>query len=115
MLCASEVLERLKRNDWAAESRTGRVIDEVEGCFRMFLPCGNGSLHRLPLLHTQDKLALGLLCSGEAAYFKLPGDEIVPATAKQPMPSVSVRKRPDPPKTPLPVAPVNRPVPPVIV
>ena len=114
MLCAGEVLERLKRNDWAAESRAGRVIDEVEGCFRMFLPCGNSPSTVCLCLHA-EQTGSGILCSGEAAYLKLPGDEIVPATAKQPMPSVSVRKRPDPPKTPLPVAPVNRPVPPVIV
>ena len=37
---------------------------------------------------TQDKLPLGKLCSGAAAYFKLSGDEMVPTTAKQPIPWV---------------------------
>ena len=41
--------------------------------------------------HIQDKLALRELCSGEAAYFKPPGNEIVPARANAPIPSVSVR------------------------
>jgi hypothetical protein len=41
--------------------------------------------------HTKDKLALGELCSGEAAYFKPSGTEIVPATANAPIPLVSVR------------------------
>ena len=41
--------------------------------------------------HKKDKLALGELCSGEAAYFKLPGNEMVPTTANAPIPSVSVR------------------------
>jgi hypothetical protein len=45
----------------------------------------------------------------------LPEEEIVPATANAPMPSVSVRKRADPAKAPVPVAPLNRPVPPVIM
>ena len=42
--------------------------------------------------HThKDKLALRELCSGEAAYFKPPGNETVPARANAPIPPVSVR------------------------
>ena len=41
--------------------------------------------------------------------------EMVPTRAKQPMPSVSSRKSADPAKTPPPVAPEKRPVPPVTV
>ena len=69
------------------ESLRAEPIGQVEGCFRM-------SLHtrkRVPPpfafahTHTQDKLALGKLCSREAAYFKLPGNKIVPATATAPI------------------------------
>ena len=85
---------------------------EAFGC-----PCihESGSLRRLPLLRTQDKLALGKLCSGEAAYFKLSGDEMVPTTAKAADTIGLSKKEARPLKTPLPVAPLNRPVPPLIV
>jgi len=46
---------------------------------------------------------------------QLPRNEMVPTRAKQPMPSVSSRKSADPAKTPPPVAPPKRPVPPVTV
>jgi hypothetical protein len=46
-------------------------------------------------------------------YFKLPGDEIVPVTVNEPTPPVALVNTAEPINIPLPVAPANRPVPPV--
>jgi hypothetical protein len=48
-------------------------------------------------------------------YFKLPGDEIVPATVNSPTPLFGPVNVADPLSDPLPVAPANRPVPPATV
>ena len=44
-------------------------------------------------------------------YFKLPGDEIVPATVNEPTPLLGPVNAAEPINVPLPVAPANRPVP----
>ena len=44
-------------------------------------------------------------------YFKLPGDEIVPATVNEPTPLLGPVNAAEPINIPLPVAPTNRPVP----
>ena len=56
-----------------------------------------------------------VVLSGLLAYFKLPGEEIVPVTENMPMPLSDPRKIADPAREPPPVAPANRPVPPTTV
>jgi len=51
--------------------------------------------------------------SPKTHYFKLPGDEIVPVTVNEPTPLFGPVNTAEPINVPLPVAPANRPVPPV--